>query len=505
MSAVAEALYTRVISESCVYVTDIASQLPSFTEHTFAEVLRREDKLIRNTEKALEALQHISEQLDPMISADRFEIDYRRAVVSNLDELNLIGVDVSPANCRHRLSVAYITLSVEVKRRAPRKNDVISVDEALSTTSRMLIRGEPGSGKTTLLRWIAVGAAGKSFEGALADWNNLIPFYIRLRECVHNGLPRPESFPGFSTPAIADTMPKGWVHQILEAGRALVLVDGLDEIPASQRENVRTWLGDLIKSYKKARYIITSRPHAAEEGWMSEIVYADAELQSMGLTDMDMFIEHWHKAVREELRVEQERAELESLAQHLKDRVKNTRPIRMLAKNPLLCAMLCALNRERRRQLPINRIELYKACCSLLLDRRDKDRQVDLSDYLPLSYSQKLRLLEDLAYDMVRSGLSEREISKVDKGFARKLANMPGLAPDTDVERVRKFFVERTGMISRTRCRPDRLHSPHFPGVLRRPGRCRSAGHPNDARQRPRRPVARTYYPCRRSRQPILM
>jgi len=39
--------------------------------------------------------------------------------------------------------------------------------------------------------------------------------------------------------------------------------------------------------------------------------------------------------------------------------------------------------------LPVNRIELYRVCCSLLLERREKESRIDLSDYPALTYDQK--------------------------------------------------------------------------------------------------------------------
>lgn len=39
-------LYHRIIRESCEYIVDIASQLPAFTEQSFGEILKREDRLL---------------------------------------------------------------------------------------------------------------------------------------------------------------------------------------------------------------------------------------------------------------------------------------------------------------------------------------------------------------------------------------------------------------------------------------------------------------------------
>ena len=109
--------------------------------------------------------------------------------------------------------------------------------------------------------------------------------------------------------------------------------------------------------------------------------------------------------------------------------------------------MICALNRERKQQLPSDRIELYEACCSLLLERRDKARGVDLTDFPVLNYRQKCFLLEDLAYWMIKNNWSQVALESVDERFARKLINMPGVLRDVPSSKVRRFLVERTGMI----------------------------------------------------------
>jgi len=172
------ALYQRMVQECCTYTVEIASQLPSFSERTFAEVLKRENQISVKVDRVLQVLSQISERLDPKVEAERFEIEYRRAVARNLDVLQLIGTDVSLPNRRHKLSVAYITLSVEQGRPAVPPHTAVSnedalaesesimapVDVVLASSQRLLIRGPAGSGKTTLLQWIAFKAATKSFE-----------------------------------------------------------------------------------------------------------------------------------------------------------------------------------------------------------------------------------------------------------------------------------------------------------------------------------------------------
>src|SRR5438128_11148715 len=109
--------------------------------------------------------------------------------------------------------------------------------------------------------------------------------------------------------------------------------------------------------------------------------------------------------------------------------------------------MLCALNRDRRQQLPTDRVELYEACCSLLLERRDKERRIELSDYPALNYRQKRLLLEDLAYWMIKNGWSQVALERVDERFERKLKDMHSITQNISGAGVRRLFVERSGII----------------------------------------------------------
>ncbi len=406
-------LYRRIINETSSYIVDTAAQLPAFTERSFAEVLTSQDRLIAAVERVLAEVEQFraqSRQHNPDQQAAQFETEYYRALVRKLDQFNLIGVDLASSNRRYRLSVAYITLEMrreirpgadEFDEAAP--DELLATPQVLAQAQRLLIRGIAGSGKTTLLQWVAVCAADRTFPPELAAWNDAIPFFIRLREHAGSSLPAPEAFPRTVAPMIADTMPPGWVHRQLEAGRAIVLIDGVDELPEDERPGLRAWLEDLIATYPDARYLVTARPHAVPDAWMREQGFQHAELQDMELPAVYQFIAHWHKAVREEVQNPDEQIELEELQAKLKEELRRNRPIRNLATNPLLCAMICALHRDRKRQLPADRVQLYEITCEMLLERRDQERGVDLQRYPRLTYRQKKQFLQEFAYWMLRN------------------------------------------------------------------------------------------------------
>lgn len=444
-------LYRRAIIESSNYLVDIASTLPSFSQKTFAEILRRESELLERAETILEEVRKISRDIDQLSQSEAwFEAEYRRTVLRKLDQVELFGATTSSQSRRQNLTTAYINLSVDKTddtTHDPNHSDSLemTVDELLQGHDRLLIKGVAGSGKTTLLKWIAVNAAAKKFGQELESWNTATPFFIRLRQCANDRLPIPDDFPQLIAPIIHGDMPTGWVKRRLES--AVILVDGVDEVPESRRETVREWITDLAETYNKARVIITARPHAVESGWIESDRFTEVELLPMDLPDIMKFIYHWHSAVKKEVQTEEERAELGPLSENLSAFVRSNRAIRNLATNPLLCAMICALHRDRRQQLPTDRIELYEACCHMLLERRDLERKVILQDYPQLGYRHKCALLQDLAYWMIKNGWSQISAIDTDQRFDKKLAQMQHAPCDRPGESTRRYLTERSGVL----------------------------------------------------------
>ena len=203
----------------------------------------------------------------------------------------------------------------------------------------------------------------------------------------------------------------------------------------------------MTEDFGHARFIVASRPHAAGGEWLVEERFEHAELQDMELPDTDAFVDHWHEAAGQVVATEEERAELPALADALKKTIRERRAIRNLAVSPLLCAMLCALHRDRRRQLPRDRIDVYEACCRMLLERRDIERAVDLSDYPDLSYLEKRALLDDLAYHMLKNGYSEVALAEAEGWLNTRLPNMTHVPTAVAAAEVLHFIIERSGIL----------------------------------------------------------
>jgi hypothetical protein len=454
-------LYGRLLTECCAYVVELTTTLPRFVPGAFAEVLRRETVI----------LQRFAEVLDRMPSAEQvragaaraeadFAAAYRRQVVSQLDRLDLFGVTVSESVRGYPLSTAYVPLSVSGDSlwREPRRlslyegflngpsSQPLRIDEALFGTSRLFLRGEAGSGKTTLLQWLAVRSARQDFPKRLSRWNDLVPFLIRLRRSVGRELPAPEDFVNEVGRHISTDMPRGWVHGLLRDGRALLLIDGVDELPEPQRRLARDWLAALIDTFPDARYVVTSRPGAAASTWLDAQGFDAAEIQPMGWPDVLEFVRHWHASFRAESTDADHCDRLTASEAAILEALRTRRHLRLLATSPLLCALLCALNLDRRAQLPEERMELYAIALDMLLERRDAERLIPSPEGLQLSKTVKSLLLEDLGYWLIRSGWSDAPRDRVTERFARRLASMPR-AGTTDGKAALDVLVVRSGVI----------------------------------------------------------
>src|SRR3984957_5625592 len=457
-------IYWLVLRESCSYLVEVVTTLPTFSSGALTELLRRETAV-------LDTLSRVLDRLPERRGVDDFAADYRRAVVNQLDRLELLGVTLADANRRYPLSIAYIDLSV--LRRTGLGGRLVTQSGAeaghlfaesgglraegvLGRSPRTLVVGQAGSGKTTLLQWLAVRAARGDFTGSLTSWNDTVPFFIPLRRYVNRSLPAPEEFPLAVGRNLAHEMPPGWVHGLLRAGRALVLVDGVDEMPEGQRDQVRAWLDDLTGSFRDARYVVTSRPTAIREGWLEGLEFAATELQPMSTADVTEFIHQWHQAMAAEILDPSEVADLTAYEQSLITAIDADRHLRALTVSPLLCALLCALNRERHTRMPRDRMEVYEAALEMLLVRRDRDRGVDLPE-TPLTRTEKTLLLQDIAFWLVRNGWSDAPADRVVGQVARSLQHLHKVnaeAPD-----VFRDLLERSGVLREpTSGRVDFVH-----------------------------------------------
>lgn len=424
LSTDAVELYQRILRECCAYLVQVTSTLPRFQTGALVEILRRETEILETVRNVLSAL---PERRHP----DDFAADFRRQVMTTLDRMELFGAGLAEATRLYPLSVAYLSLSVATDRtEAPTDR----IEQVLPHTSRILLRGEAGSGKTTLLQWLAVQCAGRQLQ-VVDGWASLEPFLVRLRRYSQSPLPAPERFLDEVGRHIADEMPPGWVQQRLRSGHAVLLVDGLDELPDDRRHEVRSWLRELIDAFPRARYVVTTRPAAVSPDWLRTEAFTEVRLQPMTSRDVRTFVARWHAAMQGE--------QLDAQRDALVAAISTRSALRRLAENPLLCALLCALHHEGNGSLPDNRMELYDLALRMLVDSRDIERQI--KPHLRLSRTEKLVLLRHLAYWLVRNDQTDIPTVNAEARLSKKLAVMGQI--DAGPRQVFRHLLDRGGVL----------------------------------------------------------
>ncbi|MER6961502.1 NACHT domain-containing protein [Streptomyces sp. NPDC000618] len=317
-------------------------------------------------------------------------------------------------------------------------------DQALAVNHRVLLRGEAGSGKTTLVQWLAVATASQDLPDRMEYLYDRIPFVLPLRTLTRHGerLPAPKYFLSATGCPLAGTQPDGWENRVLVAGRGLILIDGIDEIPDRERERTRRWLLELIETYNRDnRWLVTSRPSAVGQDWLSEDGFTELTLSPMGPADIATFITQWHDAARND---DDDAADLDKYEGQLLAAVQTEPDLGRLATNPLMCGLICALHRDRRGYLPHGRKDLYEAAFSMLLSRRDRERDMVGPE---LREEPQLDLLQRLAYWLIKNGRTEMDRSRAEDIITRALPAVPEVAALGDAPAVFDHLLQRSGLL----------------------------------------------------------
>jgi hypothetical protein len=447
-----ERLAELLLRESCAYVVATASKLPSFQVAATRELLKRSDEVLAELRRVLDSVDAVRQAAKPetRLAQEGFETNYRRTLLLKLDRMQLFGVRLAGGGARDwALSVAYVTLTSR-KRRAEHAS---SVDLCLAGERALVIRGEAGSGKTTLLNWIAVRASGRDFPDSLTAWRELLPIYVRLRDYAEMGkdLPKPDALLLSSVPNLEGVVPPGWSFRALQKG-ALLLLDGFDELPQQRRSAFLEWLRGYKQEFPKCVFVLSSRPSALQSDvrgasvsdHLDHLGFEQCVLEPMSPSHIAALVGQWHDAVARDVVDPAEREKLGSYATSLQRTLRERPAVRALASNPLLCAMICALNWDQKQQLPDDRMELYRLAIHMLLDARDAERNVVSPELAGIRSGPRLTLIEALAYWLLRNGYSDAGFDECAMQLVEILHRLGVKHPP---EAVLRALLERSGVL----------------------------------------------------------
>lgn len=246
----------------------------------------------------------------------------------------------------------------------------------------LMVLGGPGTGKSTFLRKMGQEALkGSSKSNYIHD---CIPVFIELKKfcylevdieaaIIHEfkicGLSRPQKF----------------VNEFLAKGKLLVLLDGLDEVPAEKMGEAVTKIQDFANQFHCNRFIISCRTAAYRYNLRNFTDVAIAEFDDI---QIQQFIKNWFREYPKKI--------FTFWNQLNSDRNKS---IKELARSPLLLTLLCLIY-QREDQCPSHRASLYDKALWILLDGWDAEKDVPRENiYKGLATKQKEKILSQVAFD----------------------------------------------------------------------------------------------------------
>ncbi|GJL62690.1 MAG: hypothetical protein NPIRA04_13440 [Nitrospirales bacterium] len=187
--------------------------------------------------------------------------------------------------------------------------------EKLNQESRLLIMGDPGSGKSTFAKHVAYVLAQSSLQDDSSPWleqlnpwehGAILPVWVELKELAGHAVEH--KVKAGKASLVRDylkellgswSIPESWIflEAVMKPGqaKALVVLDGLDEVPQDQRKLIVDVVNDLVSHYSQHRYVVTCRPYAyIGQPWKLQNFH-HVTLAPFSKKQIQRFVENWYQ------------------------------------------------------------------------------------------------------------------------------------------------------------------------------------------------------------------
>lgn len=333
--------------------------------------------------------------------------------------------------------------------------DFLAKAEESANFRQLVILAWGGYGKTTLLKHIAFRYGTKQpVKGP-----KRVPILLVLRQ--YRDLlsqAKPPSLPELIAQHHLPNLPNGetlqptaiWAKTCLSKGRAVVMLDGFDEVPKEQRPAVARWINQQVKDYSRSIFILTSRPKAYREQEAGSRLNLATPLwvQDFDAEQRQRFVTQWYRCQERYANVGRDTPDVRKVAddaaQDLLDQIDARQELKDLAKNPLLLNLIVTFHRRfPGAELPKHRAQLYREICTLQLRERPQARR--LETVLPQCEPQPI--LQQLALAMMQQRQERIEkaalLEQLDQWLLQADEDIDPVAFLTDIVQIGELLVQQ--------------------------------------------------------------
>jgi predicted NACHT family NTPase len=274
-----------------------------------------------------------------------------------------------------------------------------------------MVLGQPGAGKSTFLRRIGLAALRGEYG------HKCVPVFIELKRFTTQDIDL-EKVIASELKACGFPKPEASTTKLLDQGKLLLLLDGLDEVPNAQLDLAIQQIKDFVDRYSKNRFIASCRIAAYRNYFtrFSDVIMADFDDEQI-----QQFIQNWFSTTQDRQFDVAKRC-WELLKQPEYQSAKE------LAQTPLLLTFLCLVF-DDSQTFPKNRAVLYGEALDVLLKKWAAEKRVQRNPiYQDLTYALEEMMLAELAYQGFQSKhlfFSKRNVVAQIRDFLANNLNAP--------------------------------------------------------------------------------
>ncbi|MEM1309219.1 MAG: NACHT domain-containing protein [Cyanobacteria bacterium P01_H01_bin.153] len=265
----------------------------------------------------------------------------------------------------------------------------------------LVVLGGPGVGKSTFLRKMGLEALRRHAIMTNAQ-NNLAALTPQEHYYAHDCIPVMLTLQKFDskTLSIKDVIakefedcgfpkPQAFTELCLQSGRLLVLLDGLDEVPAEALNHAITEIENLVDRYDHNRFMASCRVAAYTFGGFRR--FNDVAMAAFEDDQIERFIRNWFQKSRD-LETETAKRCWELLSS------PDYQAAKELAQTPLLLTLLCVIYDEFQ-DFPKKRHQVYGEALDVLLRKWAAEKRLNKEPiYQQFGSDLELELLSEIAY-----------------------------------------------------------------------------------------------------------